>query len=250
MKSAWRVWLGMSAAGLLCIILATTLAAQQTPPPPPAPTPKPDTRVVGVVPAFNVATFDTKTPLTSGEKFYIFWRGTLDPYTLIVPAVKAGIYNAADLNSGFGSGASGFFQRYGAAVADGTSSRFFRNWFYPVLLHEDPRYFRIAKGTTKERMTYSLTRVFITRTDSGNTRFNWSKMLSQFTSSGLSNLYYPEENRGAGFTFTGIAFGYLGEAGWNVVKEFWPDISAKRKARKEKNKPPPSPVKDMLLNPR
>src|SRR5262245_15263584 len=145
MKSAWRAWLGTSAAGLLRIILATTLAAQQTPPPPPAPTPKPNTRVVGVVPAFNVATFGTKTPLTSGEKFHIFWRSTLDPYSLIVPAVKAGIYNAADLNSGFGSGASGFFQRYGAAVADNTSGKFFRNWFYPVLLHEDPRYFRIAK---------------------------------------------------------------------------------------------------------
>jgi hypothetical protein len=243
MKTSWHVRL----LRLWFIIFTATAAAQQAPPPP-APTPKADKRVAGVVPAFNVAPFDTKTPLTSGEKFYIFWRGTLDPYTLIVPAVKSGIYNAAGLNSGFGSGASGFFQRYGAAIGDSTSGKFFRNWFYPVLLHEDPRYFRIAKGTTKERMVYSVTRVFVTRTDSGNTRFNWSKLLSGFTSSGLSNLYYPEENRGVGFTLTGVAFGYLGEAGFNMVKEFWPDFSAKRKARKSKSQPAPPPSQEMHLN--
>lgn len=235
----------LGAGRLLCSLLTVPCLALQTLSAPPAPTPTPpgspssktDTRVVGVVPAFNVATFDTRTPLTSRQKFRLFWRSSLDPFTLIAPAVKAGIYSAAGLNSGFGSGASGFFEKYGASVADATTGRFFRAYFYPVLLHEDPRYFRMAEGTKKTRTGYALTRVFVTRTDAGDTRFNWSKLLAGFTSSGLSNLYYPSENRGSGFTFTGVAFGYLGEAGMNVVKEFWPDISAKRKARKSKSQP-------------
>lgn len=259
MKIARPLRLANGRAWLLCSMLAVPALALpsqhpkaalagdpglQTAPPPPAPTPppsassKPDTRVVGVVPAFNVAAFDTRTPLTPRQKFHIFWRSTLDPFSLIAPAVKAGIYNAAGLNSGFGSGAGGFFKKYGVSIADSTSGRFFRSYFYPVLLHEDPRYFRIAGGTKKSRTGYALSRVFVTRTDAGGTRFNWSKLLGGFTSSGLSNLYYPNENRGAGFTFTGVAFGYLGEATMNVVKEFWPDISAKRKSRHSKSTAP------------
>jgi hypothetical protein len=218
------------AAGLLSSLIAVPALALQTSPPSPTPTPpaassQPGTRVVAVVPAFNVAPFDTRTPLTPREKFHIVWRSTLDPFSLIAPAVKAVIYHGAGLNSGFGSGASGFFKRYGAAVADGASGRFFRTYAYPVLLHEDPRYFRLGAGPKKSRTWYSVNRVFVTRTDAGNDRFNWSKLLGSFTSSGLSNLYYPKENRGAGFTFVGVGFSYLGEASMNLVKEFWPDIS-------------------------
>lgn len=244
MKLSWSLRLARVRAGwLACSMLTIPAVALQTSPPSPTPTPTPPpshNRVVAVVPAFNVATFDTKTPLGPGQKFHLFWRSTLDPFSLAAPAVKSVIYNAAGLNSGFGSGASGFFKRYGAAIADGASGRFFRSYFYPVALHEDPRYFRIASGTKKARTGYALTRVFVTRTDAGDNRFNWSKLLASFTSSGLSNLYYPQENRGAGFTFTGVGFSYLGEAATNVVKEFWPDISAKRKARHSKFTPPPA----------
>src|SRR5579871_1857031 len=208
---------------------------QPSPTPPAAPTPNPSntsTRVVGVVPAFNVATFDTDTPLTPGQKFHIVWRSTIDPFSLIVPAVKTGIYSGAGLNSGFGGGAEGFFEKYGAALADGASGRFFRGYVYPVLLHEDPRYFRMGEGAKKSRAGYSLSSVFVTRTDAGSSRFNWSKLLGSLNSAALSNAYYPDSNRGVGFTFSGVAFSYLGEAGLNTVKEFWPDIAASRKRKK------------------
>jgi hypothetical protein len=236
--------LRLAAIRAVCIfslLVSLPALALQTSPPSPTPTPRPsDNRVVAIVPAFNVATFDTKTPLTPRQKFHLFWRSTLDPFSLAAPAVKSVIYNAAGLNSGFGSGASGFFKRYGAAIADGTTGRFFRSYAYPVLLHEDPRYFRIASGTKKSRTGYALTRVFVTRTDAGDNRFNWSKLLASFSSSGLSNAYYPQENRGVALTFTNVGLSYLGEATMNVVKEFWPDISAKRKARHSKFISPPA----------
>jgi hypothetical protein len=237
------VWIFFPLLALPAFGLQTsTPSPTPTPTPPPSPS-KANTRVVGVVPAFNVATFDTNTPLTANQKFHLFWRSSLDPFTLIAPAAKAVIYSAAGLNSGYGSGASGFFKRYGAAIADGTTGRFFRSYMYPVLLHEDPRYFRIANGTKKSRTGYALTRVFVTRTDAGSNRFNWSKLLAGFSSSGLSNLYYPQENRGPALTFSNVGLSYIGEAAMNVVKEFWPDIAARRKARHSKFTPssPPAP---------
>jgi hypothetical protein len=166
----------------------------------------------------------------------LFVRGTLDPFSLIAPAVKAGILNAAGFNSDYGPGVGGFAKRYGASLADATSGRFFRNYMYPVALREDPRYLRLGTGAKKSRMWYSVSRVFITRTDEGNNRFNWSKLLAAFSSAGLSNAYYPSGNRGLGLTVTNAGLAYAGEAGMNVVKEFWPDISRARKQKKAQHK--------------
>src|SRR5215475_5011941 len=126
------VWVFFPLLSLPALALQTSPSSPTpTPTPPPSAPSKSDNRVVAIVPAFNVATFDTKTPLTAHEKFHLFWRSTLDPYNLIAPAAKSGIYNAAGLNSGFGSGASGFFKRYGAAIADEATERFFRSYMYP-----------------------------------------------------------------------------------------------------------------------
>ena len=244
----------IAAGWLACwMFVVGALHAQTSPSPTPTPLASPpaksNSRVVGVVPAFNVVPFDTTTPITPGQKFHIFWRSTLDPFNLVAPGVKAGIYDAAGLNSGFGSGASSIFERYGAAIADAASGRFFRNYAYPVMLHEDPRYFRMGSGTKKNRTGYSLTRVFVTRTDAGNNRFNWSKLLGGLSSSSLSNLYYPKENRGVGFTFTGVGFSYLGEASMNLVKEFWPDIAAKRKSRHSHSTPSAATSETSILKP-
>jgi hypothetical protein len=230
----------LSACLFVAILLCTTIAGQQPPQSGSSSdqnkTATSNERVVGVVPAFNVAPFDTKVPLKPSEKFNLFVRGTLDPFSLIAPAVKAGILNAAGLNSDFGPGIGGFAKRYGASMADATSGRFFRTYMYPVALHEDPRYFRRGTGGKKSRTWYSVSRVFVTRTDEGNNRFNWSKLLASFSSAGLSNAYYPSNNRGVGLTFTNAGLAYMGEAGMNVVKEFWPDISRARKQKKQQHK--------------
>jgi hypothetical protein len=46
-----------------------------------------------------------------------------------------------------------------AAKSDQVSSNFFSNFAYPVLLKEDPRYFRLGEGSIKHRIGYALARV-------------------------------------------------------------------------------------------
>jgi hypothetical protein len=93
----------------------------------------------------------------------------------------------------------------------------------PVLLHEDPRYFRRGTGTKKARMWYSATRIFVTRTDSGSNRINISELLGNSIAVGVSNAYYPD-SRDLSDNLQKLGLQLGTDAFSNVLKEFWPDI--------------------------
>jgi hypothetical protein len=190
-------------------------------------------RIFGIFPAFNVSNQTNPQPLTNDQKFKLFARGTYDPVTLVTPALKIPILQAIEGDSGFGTGFEGFAKRYGVLLADGTSSRFFRQALFPVILKEDPRYFRRGQGSFGSRLGYGMSRLFITRTDSGLSRFNWSRLLGSAASAGLSNTYYPESQRGAATTLFNFGFSYISEASANFLKEFAPDIGRKLNRKKE-----------------
>jgi len=195
---------------------------------------KPDdaTRVVGVIPAFNVSNDINAPALTASQKFHLFTKTSKDPFNLIMPAINAVILSSGGVSSGYGSGFGGFAKKYGSSIADSISGNFFRLYAFPALLHEDPRYFRMDHGPVGKRTLHCFTSTVWTRTDDATFRFNWSKLLGTSASAGLSNAYYPAENRGAKLTFSRIGLSYLMEVGTNSLKEFWPDLARKRKKKK------------------
>jgi len=184
-------------------------------------------RILGVVPMFAVTSRQDAPPLTPRQKFHLTAKQITDPFTFVAAGLQAGLSQATDEFSGYGQGAAGYGKRYGATFADLASSQFFSNFFYPVLLKEDPRYFRSGEGSIKHRIGYALAQEFVCHTDSGGRSFNWSNALGAVTTGGLSNAYYPSTDRGFGLTMSrsGVALLY-GSAG-GLVQEFWPDIQRK-----------------------
>jgi hypothetical protein len=84
------------------------------------------------------------------------------------------------------------------------------------------------------RTGYSVSRIFVTRTDSGHSRFNTSEVLGSALASGISTFsYHPREDRTAlnALSVWGSQVGY--DTITVVVKEFWPDI--RRKMQKKKH---------------
>jgi len=236
-----------SAVGATQSAPSATAETPQTSPPSTAPdskgTKEGSKRIFGILPAFNVSNQANPEPLTSNQKFMLFARSTYDPVTLIAPLLQVPILQATESNSDLGTGFSAFAKRYGILVADGTSSRFFRQFFFPTILNEDPRYFRRGQGSSGSRLGYSVSRIFVTRTDSGDNRFNWSRLLGSTASAGLSNTYYPESERGASTTLFSFGLSYASEAGSNVLKEFAPDIARKLRRNKDRDLPSaPEPV--------
>jgi hypothetical protein len=186
-------------------------------------------RVVGVIPAFNAEDDINAPALTSSQKLKLFTRTSRDPYNLIMPAINAVILSAAGASTGYGGGGDGFIKKYAASVGDQVSGNFFRLYAFPSLLHEDPRYFRAGRGSSfGSRVKHVFGATLETRKDDGTFRFNWSKLLASSASAGLSNAYYPAENRGARLTLSRIGLSYLGEISTNALKEFWSDIRKRK----------------------
>ncbi len=98
--------------------------------------------------------------------------------------------------------------------------------FIPVLLKEDPRYFRRGTGSIKGRIWYAATRVTVTKTDKGGSTFNFPEFLGNGITAAIGNAYYPDE---VGFTPTmARMFTQIGTDSFsNVLKEFWPDFKRK-----------------------
>jgi hypothetical protein len=230
---------------VLFFFCSTALSAQNSQSPP-APRPKsPDEqavekreqsqRMLGVIPNFGTTNRRDAPPLSPKAKFRLFYRSAFDPVELSVVGLQAGLSQANNEFPEYGQGAAGFGKRYGSTLADEVSSGFFSNYFYPVLLKEDPRYFRLGTGSIKHRMGYALYQEIICRTDKGSRSFAWGNILGAFSSGGLSNLYYPQAERGFGLTMSrsAIAIGYGSLGG--LVDEFYPDISRRLFHRHQKS---------------
>jgi hypothetical protein len=184
-------------------------------------------RILGVVPLFGMTSRHAPPPLTTGQKFHLFARSSFDPFEYAAAGFQAGLGQATNEFPGYGQGAEGYGKRFGASLADQVSSNFFANFFWPTLLKEDPRYFRLGEGSFKHRFFYSLAQEFVTRTDRGTRRFNFSNFFGAFSSGGLSNVYYPETDRGLSLTMSRSAVSLLYGSAGGLIDEFWPDINRK-----------------------
>jgi hypothetical protein len=172
-------------------------------------------------------------PLTAGQKFKVVTRSSFDYAEYPWYGFLAGISQAENSEPGYGQGASGYAKRYGAAFADGTIENYFTSAILPSMLHQDPRFFQSGKGGFWHRAGYAVSRIIVTRGDSGNTEFNFSEVFGSGISSAISTYsYHPQEDR----TLRNTASVWGTQVGWDsvtyVVKEFWPDI--RRKIHKEK----------------
>lgn len=163
--------------------------------------------------------------LTRHEKFHAFTRQLYSPYTFLSAGMNATYEQMTGDPYQFGGGMEGWGKRFGASLASMESGRFFNRFLFPVILHQDPRYFP-AKPHTRllQRGWYAATRVLVTRNDSGSSQFNYSEILGDLCTVSLANAYYPAREHGFGDTMSRFTGALLSNAGSNVTREFWPDI--------------------------
>jgi hypothetical protein len=166
-------------------------------------------------------------PLTPGQKFKLVALGTFDPVEFPYVGTIALIDQAENTDPSFGQGVKGYAKRYGAAFADTTIENFMVGAIFPTFLHEDPRYYQLGKGGFWHRAGYAALRIFITRTDSGKNRFNYSEWAGSAVAAALSPTYHPPHDRTA-LNSANIWLTQLwGDALGFEIKEFWPDIKRK-----------------------
>ncbi len=183
-------------------------------------------RILGIIPNFQTKNDipAERKPMTVREKYALGWHQSVDISAHFGDAFQAALQQASDGQPHYGQGWGPYAQRFGAAEADQATSAFFIFGFLPHVLHDDPRFFRKAKGSPWYRVRYAATRTLITRTDSGNPTFNTPQVLGQLLQQGISTTYYPEQDRTVGRVFQNWGINLAYNSAYNVLKEFYPDF--------------------------
>jgi hypothetical protein len=177
-------------------------------------------RVLGFIPNFYVTYVPNAAPLNTKQKFELAWKSTLDPVTFAITGAVAGIQQANNQFSGYGQGAQGYAKRYGASYADVAISTFIGGAILPSIFKQDPRYFYKGTGSKRSRAFYAIANSVICKGDNGHWQTNYSGILGGLAAGGISNLYYPASDRGAGLTFENAAIGIGATAAANLLQEF------------------------------
>ncbi len=190
-------------------------------------------RMAGVVPNFNAVLGGSALPLSPGQKMRAAFRSAIDPYQFGLALITSGYGQATDSHSsvdsngnhhGYPQGWAGYGCRYGANYVDQFNGTIIGNGILPVLLHQDARYFRMGTGSFKKRFFYSLSTTVVAHGDNGKLQPNYSNVLGNLVSGGISNLYYPKAERGFALTVEqGITVTAEGSFGALLI-EFYPDI--------------------------
>jgi hypothetical protein len=167
--------------------------------------------------------------LDAGQKFRLFIMDTIEPVTFAGAGVSAGIAQASDDDPSFGQGAAGYGKRYAVAFLDSSSSNFFHTFFFPALFRQDPRYYRWDQGTSEGRLGHALQHTVITRSDGGKKMVNFSEWLGTVSADALGTIYHPGARRGVSAAAIRDSISIGTDMGFDVLREFWPEIARKFK---------------------
>jgi len=185
-------------------------------------------RMFWIIPNFAAVSANTEAArLSVRGKFVIATQDSVDYSSFIWAGLQAGQSMALKSYPELGHGAAGYGRYYWRAFADQASGSFFTEAIVPALTHEDPRYYTLGHGGFFRRAGYALSRVVVTRTDSGGRSFNFSEIVGNGMEAGLANFYYPPQERSLHNTAVNWASQLEAASLNNLFREFWPDIRHK-----------------------
>jgi hypothetical protein len=181
-------------------------------------------RVFGVMATFNTTTNKDALPLSTGQKYQLFFKSASDPWPFVLTAFGAGIDQAENSFPEYGQGMEGYAKRFGAGYTDYFTGNLLGNAVLASLLKEDPRYFQKGTGSSTSRFLWAASSTVWCKRDNGTWGPNYANVVGNLMGAAVSNLYYPASDRTAadtierGFTVTAEAI-----VGSEVI-EFWPDM--------------------------
>jgi hypothetical protein len=185
-------------------------------------------RILGIIPNFRSVSVDAKLPpLSPGDKFKLMLQDSFDYSSFIYVGVLAGIGQAQNSYPAFHQGAAGYGRYYWHSFADNVGGNLMTEAVVPTLTREDPRYYTLGRGGFVRRTGYSISRLFLTRTDGNGRSPNISEIVGNGAAAGIANLYYPSQER----TWTKTGQRWLTQIGLdgasNLIKEYWPFLNSK-----------------------
>jgi hypothetical protein len=181
-------------------------------------------RVFGVMATFNTTRNKDALPLSSAQKYQLFFKSATDPWPFLLSAFTSGVDQAQNSFPEYGQGMQGYAKRFGASYTDYFTGNLLGNAVLASLLKEDPRYFQKGTGSDTSRALWAASSTVWCKRDNGTWGPNYANVVGNLMGAAVSNLYYPESDRTASGTIErGVTVTAEAIIGSEVI-EFWPDI--------------------------
>jgi hypothetical protein len=203
---------------MLGAAISTTLAAADNPP-----LPEPSATLSSPPPAQFV-------PMTSSERLSHYLAGLVDGESILRAAASAGITQAEGTPKEWGGGAEGYGKRVGNAFARHVLDSTLK-YGISAALHEDNRYFVSGQTGFFRRTKYAIKSTLLARHDNGNQYFSFSRVGGVAGAAFISRAWQPRSTTSAGDGAVSFGISMGSDIGFNVFREFWPDM--KRHLHKE-----------------
>ena len=164
--------------------------------------------------------------LSFGERFHLYEHTFIEPQSVIAPALGAAIDQGLNSPKEWGQGAAGFGTRFGSNYGREVIARTIR-FGVAATDHEDPRYVPSNRSGFGPRVKWAVLRTYFTSTDSGTPIPAFSRFAGAYGAAFISNAWYPKSQADAPHAVERGSVSLATSAGWNVFREFWPDLRNK-----------------------
>jgi hypothetical protein len=187
--------------------------------------PKPCTELI--YPYQRFLTSNIVIPMTWQQKGYLALHDLADPANFGTILGISAITVGSDSHSAYGPGLKGFGKSVGVSLLQDATGQFFGAFAIPVIVHQDPRYFRMPHAPFTKRVLYSISRTVVSRSDSGKSMPNYATLLNYPIGAEISNLYVPGIHPDGASTVARIFTGYALDPANNLLNEFLPDVASR-----------------------
>jgi hypothetical protein len=188
-------------------------------------------------------------PMSAKDKFKVVALGTFDYVEYPWWGLLAAVDQANNSEPGYGQGWVGYAKRYGATAGDSIIENFMVGAVFSSVLHQDPRFYQSGRGGFFARSGYAMSRIVVTRSDSGHAQFNYSEVFGSATAAAISTYSYhpgstyistptnPHLFVASNRTLSNTASVWATQVSLDtftiLVKEFWPDVHRKLSHKSE-----------------
>lgn len=196
-------------------------------------------------------------PLTAKDKFKVVALSTFDYVQYPWWGLLAAVSQAENSEPAYGQGWGAYAKRFGTTAGDSMVENFMVGAVFPSILHQDPRFYYSEQGGFAHRAGYAVSRIFVTRSDSGKAQFNYSEIFGAATAAAISTYtYHPRSTYlstptnphlfvASDRTLSNTISVWGTQVGLDtvtiVIKEFWPDVHRKMSHKKPEATAPEPP---------
>lgn len=172
-------------------------------------------------PSASQHAYPNTSSLTLGERFTIYSHSIISPYTVVGPALGAGIGQWENEPPGWGQGGDGYARRLASGMGRQLISETIRFGF-AAADGEDPRFQRSAEEGVWSRVRHAISETFTSRTESGGRIPAFSRFAGAYGAAFISNTWYPESR---------ATTGYALRRGSTALGRAWDSISSRNLSR-------------------